>query len=230
MSKRLVAVTLFTLGLCCGQDAWAQQQTVNFTLGYFAPIGVETRSVDDVLVNNLDFLAFDIGDFNGPSVGGEWLVGLGSFVEAGVGASLSRQRVPSVYADFIDTDGSEVEQDLSLRLVPVVFSARVLPFGQSAPIQPYVGAGVAVYRWEYAERGEFIDFGARRTIFRDEYVAEGRTTGAVVLGGLRFAGDRATGGVELRRQLGTAQLDDRFSGRELDLGGWTVNLTLGVRF
>lgn len=206
------------------------QQTVNATIGYFVPLSAEARARGDVLTTNLDFLAVEVRDFNGPTIGGEWLVGLGDFVEAGVGASFSRRTVPSVYADFVDSDGSEIEQDLRLQIVPVTFSARLLPFGQRSPVQPYIGAGVAVYRWEYQERGEFVDFGARRTIFEDEFTANGRTAGAVILGGLRLAGDRAAAGVEIRRQMGRARLDNRFSNDHLDLGGWTVNLTLGVRF
>ena len=48
---------------------------------------------DDVLYQNLDFLAFDIDDFNGATVGGEFLVGLGDFVEAGVGAGFYQRTV-----------------------------------------------------------------------------------------------------------------------------------------
>lgn len=213
----------------CAPRALAQQ-TVNGTIGYFVPLSADARARGDVLAANLDFLEFEVPDFNSPAIGGEWLVGLGQFVEAGVGASFSRRTVPSVYADFVDSDGSEIDQDLRLQIVPVTFSARVLPFGQRSAIQPYFGAGVSVYRWEYEERGEFVDFGARRTIFRDEYTIAGRTAGAVILGGLRLAGDRAAAGVEIRRQMGRAALDNRFSSDTLDLGGWTVNMTLGVRF
>lgn len=223
----LMAAVLTVAG---ARDVRAQQQTVNATIGYFVPTSAAARPLDDVLSANLDFLAFDVRDFNGPAIGGEWLVGVGPVLEVGVGAAYSQRAVPSVYADFVDPDGSDIEQDLRLRLIPVTFSARLLPFGQRSPVQPYIGAGLVVYRWQYQERGEFVDFGARRVIFEDDYRADGRATGAVVLGGLRIVGDRAAAGVELRRQTGTADLDRRFAGETLDLGGWTVNLTLGVRF
>src|SRR5262245_20439482 len=39
------------------------QQSVNFSIGGFVPKGEDSRTHGDVLVNNLDFLAFDLGDF-----------------------------------------------------------------------------------------------------------------------------------------------------------------------
>jgi hypothetical protein len=36
------------------------QQSVNFTIGGFVPRGVDSRDSNDVLVKNLDFLAFNI--------------------------------------------------------------------------------------------------------------------------------------------------------------------------
>ena len=45
-------------------------------------------------------------------------MGLGRFLEAGAGVSYSAQTVPSFYADFVDPDGTEVDQDLHLRTTP----------------------------------------------------------------------------------------------------------------
>ncbi len=61
----LVAAILIT-----PQPAHAQQQTVNFTLGYFSPFGRDARVSDDVLNENREFLLFDIDEFGGASVGG----------------------------------------------------------------------------------------------------------------------------------------------------------------
>src|SRR5207253_2976971 len=107
--------------------------------GYFAPKGEGARNNGDVLVANRDFLAFDIKDFNGPTVGAEWLVPLGTYFEAGAGLSVSRRTVPSVYSNFTNVDQSEIQQDLRLRIVPVAFTVRVLPLGKHNPVQPYFG-------------------------------------------------------------------------------------------
>jgi hypothetical protein len=52
--------------------------------------------------------------------------------------------VPSVYDAFVNTDGSEIEQDFKLRLIPVAFTVRVLPMGQSSGVQPYFGGGIGI--------------------------------------------------------------------------------------
>ena len=181
----LVAAILIT-----AQPAHAQQQTVNFTLGYFSPFGRDGRVSDDVLNENREFLLFDIDEFGGASIGGEWLIPLGNFFEAGAGISYSQQTVPSFYRDFEDPDGTEIDQDLQLRLVPLAFTFRVLPLGQSSPFQPYFGAGLGVVNWRYREQGEFIDFNADGEIFEDTFEASGSSVGPVVLGGIRFAGRR----------------------------------------
>ena len=215
--------------LICASPAHAQQ-TVNFTVGHFSPFDPSSRVSGDVINEDLTFLVFDPDEFGGASVGGEWLVGLGRFLEAGAGVSHSAQTVPSFYADFVDPDGTEVDQDLHLRTTPIAFTIRVLPFGQSSPIQPYFGGGLAVINWKYRESGEFIDFNAGREIFVDTFEATGNSTGAIVLGGVRFAGRRFTAGGEFRYQHASGDLPIDFSAPRIDLGGWTYNFTVGARF
>ncbi len=140
-------VLLIAAVLICASPAHAQQ-TVNFTLGYFNPFDPSSRVSGDVLNEDRTFLVFDIDEFGGASVGGEWLVALGRFFEAGAGISYSAQTVPSFYADFVDPDGTEIDQDLHLRTTPIAFTVRVLPFGQSSPIQPYFGGGLGVDQLE----------------------------------------------------------------------------------
>lgn len=215
--------------ICLAAPASAQQ-TLNFSLGYFTVNGYETRPRGDVLVANRNFLLFEIDDFNGGEIGGEWLVPFGRIIEAGVGAQYTRRTVPSVYADFVDSDGTEVEQDTRLRRVPIDFTVRVLPFGQDAPVQPYFGGGVTALNWHYSEYGEFVDFDRGRQIFVGEFKAEGTDVGAVVLGGLRFAGRSGSAGFEVRYHKADTALPADFAGSRLDLGGWTYAFTGGLRF
>src|SRR5262245_4664023 len=120
------------------------QQTLNFTLGYFTVRGEDARVDHDILNQDRNFLSFNVTDFNGATAGAEWLIPLGNFFEAGAGVSFSRRTVPSVYEKFVDVDGTEIEQELRLRMIPVAFTFRVLPLGQTSPIQPYLGAGLSV--------------------------------------------------------------------------------------
>ena len=109
MRTRLIVLTLLAgAALAMSVQTAAAQQTLNFSLGYFTVRGEDARVEGDVLNENRNFLVFDVGDFNGATVGAEWLIPLGEYFEAGAGLSFSRSTVPSVYADFVDTDGSEI--------------------------------------------------------------------------------------------------------------------------
>src|SRR5262245_10168435 len=133
-TKRLTGAATLALVLLCG--AWTPanaQQTLNFTLGGFRPLGLEGRDTSDVLVANDGFLVFDGSDFNGATFGGEWLVGAGRFVEFGAGVSFYQRTVPTVYRDFVDSSGFEIEQELRLRQVPLSFTARIVPTSLSSP-------------------------------------------------------------------------------------------------
>jgi hypothetical protein len=207
----------------------AAQQTLNFSLGGFAPRGFDARVSGDTLVENRDFLVFDMGDFSGATVGAEWLVPVGEYFEVGAGLGFYRRTVPTVYEDLVDDDGTEIDQDLRLRIVPLTATVRVLPLGQSNGVQPYFGGGIGVFNWRYSEDGEFVDF-RDNTIFRERYVDDGNATGAVAFGGIRFASDTLSAGGEIRYQAAEADLDDQFVGSKIDLGGWTYAFTLGVRF
>jgi hypothetical protein len=230
LNKLMSSGMLVCAAMFLGAPPAQAQQTVNFTLGAFVPRGPDARVAGDVLNENRTFLLFEDSDFNSVSVGGEWLIPLGQFFEAGAGISYSGRSVPSIYADFEDPDGTEIEQELKLRLVPAAFTIRVVPTGQRSPVQPYFGVGLGVINWRYSEIGEFIDFGAGGEIFTDVIVANGTETGPIALGGIRFAGRTASAGFEVRFQKANADLDNRFTGPKIDLGGFTYNFTAGVRF
>jgi len=70
-------------GFVAASPALAQQQTVNFYVGGFSPRGFDSRGTDDVLFQNANFLTFNIDDFHGATVGGEWLVGITDLFDAG---------------------------------------------------------------------------------------------------------------------------------------------------
>jgi hypothetical protein len=67
-------------------------------------------------------------------------------------------------------------------------------------------------------------------IFRDTFAAEGNETGPVVVAGIRFAGDTASAGAEIRYHSADADLSEEFAGSLIDLGGWTYQFTIGIRF
>jgi hypothetical protein len=221
-----------TAGLAvAAPPAASAQQSVNVYLGGFVPRAEDARDRNDVLVRNLDFLAFLIRDFGSATVGGEWLVGLGEKVDASLGIGVSSRTVPSVYADLVNSNGREIEQDLRLRTVPFTATVRWLPLGRRDAFAPYIGAGVGVVRWRYSEAGEFVDF-SDGTIFRDSFVGTGAAAGPVVLGGLRVPVGAVDLGGEIRYQnvIGDLPDDQGFAGSRIDLSGFSYLFTFNIRF
>jgi hypothetical protein len=206
------------------------QQALNISFGYFTVTGEDAREEGDVLVANREILAFDIDDFNTGSIGAEWLFPIGEFLEVGGGVAFTRRTVPSVYDEFVNRDGSEIEQDLRLRVTPITATVRLLPFGRSRAVQPYVGGGIGFFNYRYSEVGDFVDF-TDRSVFRDAFVAEGTETGGVALAGIRLpVSDALSLGGEVRWQKAAADLSDDFLGTRLDLGGFHYLATVHVKF
>lgn len=239
-----LAMALTVLATLCAPAAASAQirqvssstdgrQTVNFTIGYFALKGLDSRVTDDVLLTERQSaqpLLFEVKDFNSAPVGGEYLFGVASNVEAGIGVGFSQRTVPSVYSKLTHKDGSEIEQALKLRQIPVAFTGRFLLMPHGSAVEPYIGAGVVAIRYRYSETGEFV--ANNRDIFPARYIAEGTAVGPTVLAGLRApVGNLAVGGeVRWQKAQATKLVDQGFIGDKFDLGGWTANFTFGVRF
>ena len=207
-------------------------QAIGFTLGGFFPRAEDARVNDDVLVRDLDDLVFNIGDFKGGSVSGEWLFAVGDFVEAGVGAGFYQRTVPSVYREFTHDSGAEIEQDLKLRIFPVTATVRFLPIGRGS-VEPYIGAGIGAFNWRYSETGEFVDT-SDSSIFRATYKANGTAVGPVILAGIRapIADVWDIGGeVQFQKATGdTKRAESSLLADKIGLGGWHALLTMHIRF
>lgn len=209
------------------------RHAVGVTFGWFGAKGYDSRAAGDVLLANLDYLAFDLDEFNTGTIGGEWLVGIGDYLEAGVGVGWQQATVPSVYRDLVNENGFEIVQEMKLRVVPVTATARFLPLGRKGGAQPYVGGGVAIQNWRYSEYGEFVDF-TDDTIFNARYVADGTAVGPLLLVGLRApVADAFLVGGEVRWVKGEGETHPEQTdllAPKIDLGGWSVNFGFHVRF
>jgi opacity protein-like surface antigen len=141
-----------------------------------------------------------------------------------------QRTVPSVYANLTHLDNSEIQQELKLRQVPVSFTGRVLLLPRGSAIEPYIGAGVVATKWRYSETGEFVDTDG--SIFPARYIAQGTAVGPTVLAGVRAPVSRCVVGGEVRWQKveGKDLPQPDFLGTKIDLGGWTGNFTVGLRF
>jgi opacity protein-like surface antigen len=237
---RVISTGMVLLGLlAAATPAQAQDQGFSVSLGYFAPRGEDSRVSGDVLNANRCFdtaflcepLLFEVDDFGGLTIGGEYLIGIGKYVEAGVGAGFYQQTVPAIYEFVTRPDDTEIEQDLKLRIVPLTATLKFVPTGRDASFQPYIGAGIAALFWSYSETGEFVD-AVTSEIFRDSFTADGTEVAPVIFGGLRapVSASMMLGG-EVRYQKADAELPvDDFLGDRLDLGGLTFQANLTWRF
>ena len=237
---RVISTGMVLLGLAAAASpAQAQDQGFSVSVGYFAPRGESSRVSGDVL--NADRcidttflcepLLFDVGDFGGATISGEYLVGIGKYIEAGFGVGFQQRTVDSIYEFVTRPDDTEIEQDLKLRIVPVTATLKFVPTGRDASFQPYIGAGIAALVWDYSETGEFVD-AVTADIFRDTFKADGTEIAPVIFGGLRApVGASVMLGGEVRYQKAEADLPaEEFLGDRLDLGGWTFQANLTWRF
>jgi Outer membrane protein beta-barrel domain len=208
------------------------RNAIGFNIGYLVLRGVESRVNDDVLLADLTELAFEVDDFNYVTFGGEWLYAVSDYLEVGAGLGYYQRGVPTVYRDFHDADGTEIAQELKLRVVPITATLRFLPIGRRNVVEPYVGAGIGVFNWHYSEVGEFVDF-SDNSIFPARFRADGNAIGPVVLAGLRAPiGDIWAVGGEIRwqRAEGDTSEERGLLGTRIDLGGWTTSFTVHLRF
>jgi hypothetical protein len=230
---RRLLLSLGIVGLVTGVLAPAPgyaQQSVNLYIGGFVPRSFDARTNGDVIFNDLTFLSFDPNQFRGPTVGGEWEFPLISHLDGSLGIGISSKSVPSIYTNLVNNDGSDIQQTLKLRIVPVTALVRFLPLPRDAPIQPYIGAGVGIFRWRYSETGAFVD--PSNNVFQGNYVGSGWATGPVVIFGATVPLGSWAVGFEGRYQSASGNLpaDQGFAGPKIDLGGITYAATFKVRF
>ena len=208
------------------------RNAVGVTLGGFFPRGEDGRVDGDIMIADLDDLAFEVNNFNGFVVNGEWLFTLGKYFESGVAVGYYKRSVDSVYRGLVNADGSEIQQTLKFRVSPFTASVRFLPVGHGS-VEPYVGIGVGVFNWRWSESGEFVDT-SDNSIFRATYVADGTSVGPVILAGIRApVGDTFDVGGEVQFQHATGDIDQQQTGllgSKIDLGGWHALVSMHIRF
>jgi hypothetical protein len=258
MVRHLTRTTLFALAFVLVASTASAQivQSVSFGVGGVFPRGADSRVSGDVWVANLNqpqidglppgitsSLDFEIKDFRGMTLFGEWNVGFGDRLEVGVGGSYYRRTVHSLYRDLEHGERPQrplIEQDLRLRVVPISAVVRFLPFGRPSEFQPYVGAGIGILNFRYTEAGEFVDpvtldIFDNRIAPLEPFVAKGTTAGPILLGGIRMplGGDIYAFTLEGRYQWGSGDTGGaaaEFLGDRIDLGGGSLNFGFLIRF
>ena len=191
---------------------------------------------DDVLVNNLDFSSpLTSRTSMAGTAGAEYLIGPGEWFEGRLASGSTRgHRLWCTLGFNQNANGSEIEQNLKLRVVPLTATFRFLP----------LGGGITVPFSRHGRRGRRASTGGPRigsvrrqftdrSIFDNTYIASGTATGPVILGGVRIPASRSGEiGGEIRYQsaVGTLPGDRRVLGFEINLGGFNYLFQLNIRF
>lgn len=201
--------------------------TVNF--GHF---GLPDGGQGSVINENRQYLDFD-GNMGGVAAGAELNVGINRYLEGGVGVGYQSAAVDTHYQDYVNANGHEITQNLSVRNIPVNAHVKLMPFGRDQAIQPYVGAGVQVNNWRYQESGQYIDFNSPNyDIYKETYKASGVAVGPIAMVGAKVAVNKQVSlGVEYRKQWANGKLpvEQGFAGDHVDLGGSQVTAGVTIR-
>jgi hypothetical protein len=200
--------------------------SIAFRLGGIAP-----RIESDLWEDNLVTFEIERADFDGLVAGVELAIELNEFVDVIAGVESTSHTVFSNYRDFVRDDGTEIIQDISLRVTPLTFGVRFLPIGKFHRVYPYVSGGAGVYFYEYIEEGEFIDFDTF-DVFGDVFVDRGASFGAFVAGGVELGLTRSVSMFgEYRRHWARGEHDDDFVGfGDFDLRAHQASFGVHLRF
>ena len=155
---------------------------------------VFARAGSDLFDFVTDQLTLDSKDFNAPAIGGELGIVLTPRLEALAGAEMSSTADrPSEYRRFIDNSGEAITQQTKLKTVSVTGSVKFSLRSRGRSISrlawiprgftPYVGAGGGAIRYDFLQRGDFVDF-VDLSVFTDVFESKGWAPSAHAFGGV----------------------------------------------
>jgi opacity protein-like surface antigen len=230
MSRATAAV--LALGLVAASPAAGWASGLELRIGGFFPAAKSDLFQDDAELYSRagEQRGVSKSDWIGVYGGAEYSFNLADHVEMGISLDGYGKTIPTVYRDFTRPNGSEIEQDLKLTIVPLGVSLRVLPADRYAAIQPYATVGADVLFYQYEEFGDFIDFfSANRDISSDSFKSDGAAFGGHAAAGLRIPlGHDFAITAEGRYQFAQKKrMGGDFNKNSLDLNG--ASATIGVR-
>lgn len=155
---------------------------------------VFARAGSDLFDFVTDQLTLESGDFNAPAIGSELGIVITPRLEALAGVEMSSTSDrPSEYRRFIDNSGNAITQETKLKTVSLTGSVKfsLRSRGQSISrlawipngLTPYVGAGGGAIRYDFLQRGDFVDF-VDLSVFTDVFQSKGWAPSAHAFGGV----------------------------------------------
>jgi len=217
------------LGALAIPDLADAQQVIGVSLGSFSAASEDGRSPSDVIKSNRQFQTFDIGDFSNIVVGGELMLAVGEYLEAGAGLESYQKSVSGTSKpDSLPPPNVALALGMTVRTISVPITARFFPLTRNARVQPYVGGGAMIHFWRYTEERVLT---AGMFASQSNVIDQGITAGPVVFGGARVPiGPTISIGGEVRYRTREARLTAPvFAGTTLDLGGLSTVATVQFR-
>jgi hypothetical protein len=184
-------------------------------------------------------LTVDRRDFNAPAIGAEIGVALGPQLEVLGGVEWSNKKTQSEYRRFVDNNNLPIAQETHLQNLHFGGSLKYSfwPRGRTISrlawvprgVAPYVGAGAGVVRYEFFQRGDFVDF-VDNSVFTSTFGSKGWAPAGHVFGGVDLQVFRLLFvQVEGRYLWASGELDRDFVDFDpIDLAGFRT--TAGVSF
>jgi hypothetical protein len=230
LQARAIVVCLFisgASGLAWAQDTNPPRQHPGATADFFfgQPKGslafrgtwVFARAGSDLFDFVTDQLTLDRRDFNARALGGQLGIVISPRLEAIADVEMTdTTERPSEYRDFIDNNAQPIEQETKLSTVSLTGSVKLSlrPRGRSISrlawiptgVTPYVGAGGGAVRYDFLQRGDFVDF-VDLSVFTDVFESKGWAPTAHAFGGVD---------VQVYRRL-YLQLEGRYSWAHAEL-------------
>jgi len=192
MSRRfwLVFAVMCSSFASLAQPALAQQ-TFNVSLGYFT-LGAGCTCDRRRPQRQSELPRINVKDFNGASNRRRVALPGWPLHRGGRRRVVHTQDVPTVYSRLLNANGSEIEQELRLRMIPAALTFRVLPVGQDRGFQPYIG-GASAHQLALQRIGPVRRY-PRQQHFQQFVLGFRDQDGPVAMGGIRFAGIRSRRG------------------------------------
>lgn len=231
MRRNLTLIAL-AAGLS-GPPTFVMASSLELRVGGFLP-----RASRSLFSDVTQLYTVDKEDFRGVTGGIEFNFVPVPNLEVGLSVDGFERSIDTSYRDFVRMDGSEIYQSLSLEVVPIGLSLRLIPTRRGVRVAPYVAVGADLFYWRYEQSGDFIDFfSPGQEILPDTFIADGIEPGFHVAAGVRvpISYDFSVT-AEVRHQWAVARMGDDFVANapglenDLDLTGAAVTIGFNLRF
>jgi len=217
---RQVTGIIMTGLILLASPAWAD--TLSVRLGVFVP-----RGKSDIWDLNRRETTLTTGQMVGGTLGIGYDLFAGRRLNVAAAVYFYERDRDVEDRDYVYPDGTPIVRTLQLSIVPVEVSLKFFPLGRNRRgAIPYIGGGLGIYFWQYAETGDFVFNRGRRNAFigSGDFRAEGQDLGWHAMAGLQIPiGRRATLDWEVKYTGLDGRLGPQFdpSFQPIDLSGWT---------